>query len=334
MSAAGSGRDRAGGGDRRRGGRPTGGSAAGQPRSGQSRSGQPRSGGTRSGQSRSGQPRSGGTRSGNAGAPRSAAPRAGSSRAAGPASGGGEQVEGRQAVRELLRAGRRRVRQLYVAEGADPAGPLGEIVDAAGEAGVAVRWVARDRIDAMAVTDAPQGVIALAEPLPERSLAQLATASADGPAPFLVVLDGVTDPHNLGAVMRSALCAGATGLVVGRHRSASLGPAAVKAAAGAVEHLPVAAVAGIAAALSELTAAGVWTVGLDAGGATDIWHMPVASEPVALVLGAEGRGLSPLVRRRCDVVVGIPMAGPLASLNVSAAAALACFEVARLRAGR
>ena len=359
MSPTGSGRGRTGGGDdRRRGGRPTTGGSSGG-RSGGARSTGGRSTGGRGTGGRSagsggtgsrgagagagrGDGRTGGTgggagrgagRTGRSGATRSTAPHHEPSRAGGSAAGA-EQVEGRQAVRELLRAGRRRVRQLHVADGSDPAGPVGEILDLAEAAGVAVRWLPRDRIDAMAATDAPQGVIAAAEPLPERTLDQLIAGPADGPAPFLVVLDGVTDPHNLGAVMRSALCAGATGLVVGRHRSASLTPAAVKAAAGAVEYLPVAAVAGVAAALSELTAAGVWTVGLDAGADADIWTMAVASEPVALVLGAEGRGLSPLVRRRCDLVTGIPMSGPLDSLNVSAAAALACFEVARRRTGR
>lgn len=243
----------------------------------------------------------------------------------------GSQVEGRQAVRELLRAGRRRVRQvLMVAPGRTDA--LDEIADLAEAAGVAVRVVGRDQIDAMALTDAPQGVIATAAPVPERDLSDLLRRRSDGPVPFLVVLDGVTDPHNVGAVMRSALCAGASGLVVGRHRSGHLGPAAVKAAAGAVEYLPVATVAGIPAALSLMVEAGVWTVGLDAGGGASLWDLGVATEAVAVVLGAEGRGLSPLVRQRCDVVAAVPMAGPLDSLNVSAAAALACFEIARRRA--
>ena len=237
-------------------------------------------------------------------------------------------MEGRQAVKELLRARRRSVRQLYMAEGAASSDALQEIAELAADAGVSVRLVSRDRIDAMAGTDAPQGVVALAAPLREWELEDLVR----GPAPFLVVLDGVTDPHNLGAVMRSALCAGATGLVLGRHRSASLSPAAVKAAAGAAEHLPVAAVGGVPAALKVLREAGVWTVGLDSDGPASLWDLAVATEPVALVLGAEGRGLSPLARARCEVVASIPLAGPLESLNVSAAAALACFEVARRRA--
>jgi 23S rRNA (guanosine2251-2'-O)-methyltransferase len=221
------------------------------------------------------------------------------------------------------------VRQVLIAEGAARSDALDEIAELAGAAGVPVRWVGRDRIDAAAGTDAPQGVVAVAAPLPERTLGELTATER----PFLVVLDGVTDPHNLGAVMRSALCAGATGVVVGRHRAASLTPAAVKAAAGAVEYLPVAPVAGIPAALGELRQAGLWTVGLDADGPTSVWDLAVATEPIALVLGAEGRGLSPLARSRCDVLASIPLAGPLDSLNVSAAAALACFEVARRRRG-
>lgn len=244
---------------------------------------------------------------------------------------GGRQVEGRQAVRELLRAGHRPVRQVFMA-GDVGQQSLAEIVDLAGRAGVPVRPVSREQLEAMAATEAPQGVIAIAAAVPDRPLAELLTAAPGGPAPFLVVLDGVTDPHNVGAVMRSALSAGVTGVVVGRHRSGHLTPAAVKAAAGAVEHLPVATVAGIPAALADMAAAGIWTVGLDSHGATSLWDLAVATEPVAVVLGAEGRGLSPLARRRCDVLAAVPMVGPLDSLNVSAAAALACFEVSRRRA--
>ena len=209
--------------------------------------------------------------------------------------------------------------------------PLAEIAALADRAGAPVRVVSREQIEAMARTDAPQGVIAFAAPLPEADLQDLMRPTSGGAAPFLVVLDGVTDPHNVGAVMRSALSAGATGLVVGRHRSGHLTPAAVKAAAGAVEYLPVATVAGIPAALAAMADAGVWSIGLDAEAGTSLWDLSVATEPVAVVLGAEGRGLSPLVRQRCDVLAAVPMSGPLASLNVSAAAALACFEVARRR---
>lgn len=244
----------------------------------------------------------------------------------------GEVVEGRQAVRELLAARRRGVRSVSVSETAEVVGVLAEIVELAGAAGVPLRRVARSQLAAMAGTDAPQGVVALADPLAEVDLAQLLERPGDAPPPLLVVLDGVSDPHNLGAVMRSALCAGASGVVVARHRSAKLGPAALKAAAGAAEWLPVCLVAGVPAALSELAAAGVWTVGLDAGAGSALWGLPVATQPVALVLGAEGGGMSRLARQRCDTTVSIPLEGPLASLNVAAAATLACFEVSRLRA--
>ena len=189
------------------------------------------------------------------------------------------QVEGRQAVRELLRARKRRVDRVLIAEGAGEKGALSEIVELARSAGVPVRRVGREEIESRSLTDSPQGVVAFAEPLREADLDVLAS----GGKPFLVVLDGVTDPHNLGAVMRSALCAGATGLVVGRHRAAGLTPGAVKAAAGAAEHLPVALVGGIPAALATLSASGVWTVGLDAGARTGLWDLEIATEGLALV---------------------------------------------------
>jgi len=245
-----------------------------------------------------------------------------------PAEGlGGEQVEGRRAVRELLVARRRAVRRLYVAE---PGAPT-DLVGMAVSAGVVVEKVTPERLRALARTDAPQGVVARAAPVRPLSVEELAGTGSPGGAPFVVVLDGVTDPRNLGAVMRSALGAGASGLVLGRHRSARLTPAAVKAAAGAAEYLPLALASGIPSALATLAAAGLWTVGLDASAPTPLWELAVADQPVAIVLGSEGRGLSPLVRRRCQVVVSIPQVGPIPSLNVSAAAAVACFEVARRR---
>lgn len=245
---------------------------------------------------------------------------------------GGEQVEGRQAVRELLAAGRRRVRDVWLAEGMEPAGVITDILALATSARVPVRVVARAQLDARAVTDAPQGVVARAAPLDEADLDDL-LVEARGRRPFLLVVDGVTDPHNLGALLRSAECAGATGAVLPRHRSVHVTPTVAKAAAGAIEHLPLAVVPGLPAALARMRAAGVWTVGLDAGAGESLFDLTVGSEPVALVLGAEGGGLSRLVRERCDVLVGIPQRGALASLNVAAAGAVACYEVARRRTG-
>ncbi len=243
-----------------------------------------------------------------------------------------EQVEGRQAVQELLRARRRPVQRLLVAEhvAAGHGGP--ELRALAAAAGVPLRVVSNAELMRTARTSAPQGVVAVAAPVPSVSLADLTASDGQRHKPFLVVLDGVTDPHNLGAIARTALCAGATGLVLPGRRAVGLTPAAVKAAAGAVEHLPVAFVPGVPTALNDLAGAGVWTVGLDPEGTTELWQLTVAAEPVAVVLGAEGRGLARLTRARCDVLVRVPMLGPLASINVSAAAALACFEVARRRA--
>jgi 23S rRNA (guanosine2251-2'-O)-methyltransferase len=219
---------------------------------------------------------------------------------------GGEQVEGRQAVRELLAAGRRRVREVWLAAGQDDAPVLAEIAGLAEAGRVPVRIVSRGRLDAAAQTDAPQGVLARAQPLAEADLEDLGRVVPGRPPPFLLVLDGVTDPHNLGALLRTAECAGATGAVLPRHRSAMITPTVAKAAAGAIEHLPLAVAPGIPAALATLGAVGVWSVGLDGASPASLWDLDLADQPVALVLGAEGRGLSRLVRDRCDQLLAIP----------------------------
>lgn len=244
---------------------------------------------------------------------------------------GGDQVEGRQAVRELLAAGRRSVREVWVAAERDDADILRDIRELAESNRVAVRDVGRGRFDAQARCEAPQGVLALAAPLPEADLDDLMATRRGRPAPFLVALDGVTDPGNLGAVLRSAECAGATGAVLPRHRAVHVTPAATKAAAGAIEHLPIALAGGLPAAIARMRDEGVHVVGLDGAADTTLYDLVGGDGPVCLVLGAEGRGLSRLVRERCDEVVAIPMRGRLGSLNVSAAAALACFEIARRR---
>jgi 23S rRNA (guanosine2251-2'-O)-methyltransferase len=212
----------------------------------------------------------------------------------------------------------------------DDAPILSDIRDLAAGNRVTVTTVSRGRFAAQARCEAPQGVLALAAPLPEADLDDL-VAGRPGPPPFLVALDGVTDPGNLGAILRSAECAGVTGAVLPRHRAVHVTPAATKAAAGAVEHVPIAVVGGLPAALARLRTAGVHVVGLDGAAPASLYDLAGADGPVCLVLGAEGRGLSRLVRERCDEVVAIPLAGVLGSLNVSAAAALACFEVARRR---
>jgi len=240
---------------------------------------------------------------------------------------GGEQVEGIRAVEALLAARRRRVRSVWVAPGREEHGRLDALERLAASSGVRGRHVERSRLMAEARTDAPQGVLARAEPIAPADFDDLLAA----PDAFLVALDGVTDPGNLGAILRVAGASGATGVVIPRHRAAPLTPAAVKAAAGAVEHVPVAVVSGIPGALERAVRAQVWTVGLAAEGTTSVFALEVADRPVMLVLGAEGRGLARLTRERCDLLVSIPMPGALDSLNVATAAAVACFEVVRRR---
>ncbi|MCU1351456.1 MAG: rRNA methyltransferase, partial [Acidimicrobiales bacterium] len=252
---------------------------------------------------------------------------------AGPKGLGGEQVEGRQAVRELLLGGRRKVRELWLASDLDPAPVLDDIRELAGEARVLVQEVGRAKLESTARTDAPQGVLAFAAPLPEVELDDLLHQRPGGRAPFLLVCDGITDPGNLGALLRSAEGAGVSGVVLPRHRAVHVTPAVTKAAAGAIEHLPMALVGGLPTALLELRKRGVWVLGLDEAADQALWEVGVGDQAVALVLGAEGAGLSRLVRERCDAVARIPMLGRLSSLNVSTAGALACYEVARHRAG-
>jgi 23S rRNA (guanosine2251-2'-O)-methyltransferase len=243
---------------------------------------------------------------------------------------GGEQVEGRQAVRELLLAGRRRTKLVLLADDLHAAPVIDDIVELAGEARVPVKRVTRDAIERESRSEAPQGVLAKAAPLDAVDLDGLARPRGGQP-PFLLAVDGLTDPQNLGALMRSAECAGVTGVVLPRHRAVHVTPSVAKAAAGAIEHLDVALVGGLPAALVRLRELGVWIVGLDEGGDTSVYDLTVADEPVAVVVGAEGSGMAPLTRERCDVLASIPLFGRLSSLNVAAAATVACFEVARRR---
>ena len=238
----------------------------------------------------------------------------------------GEQVEGKRAVLELLRARVRPVRTVFLARTVESDAVVDEIIELAGKR---LETVPPERIAGLARSDAPQGVLAQAAPLPAADVDDL----LDAPDAFLVALDGVTDPRNLGAVLRSAETAGVTGMVVPRHRSARLTPAVVKAAAGAIEYVPIATVAGIPAFLERASRKAVWSVGLDERGEQSVDELAFVDQAVVLVFGAEGRGLARLTRDRCDALAQIPMYGRLASLNVAAAAALACHAVARRRAG-
>lgn len=245
---------------------------------------------------------------------------------------GGEQIEGRQAVRELLLAGNRRVREIWVASDLDDNDTVQDILDIASHERVPVQYVARKRLEAAARSEAPQGLIAYADGVPEVELASLILRQPGRPAPFLVAVDGVTDPGNLGALLRSCEGAGVHGVILPRHRAVHVTPTVAKAAAGAVEHVPMAMVGGLPSALATMKEHGIWVVGLDDAADRDLFDLgDLARDGICLVMGAEGAGLSRLVRERCDLVVSIPMMGRLSSLNVSAAAALATYEVTRAR---
>lgn len=244
---------------------------------------------------------------------------------------GGEQVEGRQAVRELLIAGKRKIKEIWIASDLDENDVIGDIVQLAKNERVMLLEVNRRKLDAVARSEAPQGVIAFAGSLPEADFADMIKRRA-GRAPFLVAVDGVTDPGNLGALLRCCDGAGVDGVVLPRHRAVHITPTAAKAAAGAVEHVPMAVVGGLPQALIRMKDAGIWIIGLDDAADRSLFEIgELATEGVCLVLGAEGAGLSRLARERCDMIVSIPMRGRLSSLNVSAAAALACYEIARAR---
>jgi 23S rRNA (guanosine2251-2'-O)-methyltransferase len=244
---------------------------------------------------------------------------------------GGEQIEGRQAVRELLIAQRRKVHEVWVAGDLEGDDSIEGIVALAAANRVPLSYVGRTKLEASARSEAPQGVLARASALPEADFATL-IRRRQGRAPFLVAIDSVTDPGNLGAIIRSCDGAGVDGVILPRHRAVHVTPTVAKAAAGAIEHVPIAVVPGLPAALSRLREAGIWVVGLDDDAEQTLFDLgDLAAEGVCLVLGAEGTGLSRLVRERCDTVLRIPMRGRLSSLNVSAAAALAVYEVVRHR---
>jgi 23S rRNA (guanosine2251-2'-O)-methyltransferase len=248
-----------------------------------------------------------------------------------PSELGGDQVEGRRAVLELLTVGRRTVRKILLAEDLDPSAQLDRIEELASRMRVPVETVPRARLESQARTESPQGVMAIARPVEPVALEDLCVPTKKGGPPFILVAAGITDPRNLGALLRSAECAGVTGVVLPRHRSARLSPTVAKTAAGAIEHLPFAVVGGIPAALSVMAGLGVWSIGLAGEAEQSLYDLPLGDGPIALVVGSEDKGLAPLVRRRCDAVAAIPQHGALPSLNVGVAGAVACFEVARQR---
>jgi len=242
-----------------------------------------------------------------------------------------EKLTGIHAVREAL-AARRPVQSLLIARGRH-GGRLEEIVRLARTNGVPIRFEDRPQVDRAAGTRDHQGVVAMLAAETSVSLEELLARSGSPASGLLVLLDGVEDPQNLGAVIRTALAAGAGGVVIPERRAAGLTEAAVRASAGAAAHLRVARVTNLARAMEEIKEAGYWLVGLDER--AEKRHTDVdLTGAIAVVLGGEGKGLHQLVKERCDFVVSIPTSGPVRSLNVSVAAGVVLFEAVRQRSAK
>ncbi len=233
-----------------------------------------------------------------------------------------ETIYGVRPVIEALRSKRREVFEVLDAVG------NGEVAEAAAASGVSVKKVPRARIEDLARGGAHQGVVATVGPYPYSDLDEILST----PDPLVVVLDGVTDPRNLGAVLRAADGAGASGVVIPKDRAVGVTAAAVKASAGASEHVPVARETNLRRAIDRMKAAGVWVYAAEVGGTT-YTGLDLAG-PAALVLGSEGRGVRRLVREGCDGAISIPMLGAVGSLNVSVAAAVLLYEARRQRGWR
>ena len=241
------------------------------------------------------------------------------------------QLEGRNALQEALRAGRT-IDKVFIASGDTDKG-LQRLAAEAKEAGAVVVPVDRRKLDQMSFTRSHQGVIALAAAHEYASIDDiLEEANSRGESALIVICDELTDPHNLGAIMRSAECAGAHGVIIPKRRSVGLTATVAKASAGAMEYMKVARVTNINSAIAELKEKGVWLFGTAAEGSVPMYKANL-TVPAAIVIGNEGDGMSPLVRKNCDVMVSIPMNGRISSLNASAAASILLYEAVRQRLG-
>ena len=240
-------------------------------------------------------------------------------------------LEGRNAVTEALRAGTA-LDKLYIAKG-DTDRTLARIAAEARRAGVVVVEADRRKLDAMSATHSHQGAVAVAAAAPYAPVEDILQIAADrGEPPLLVVCDEISDPHNLGAIIRTAECAGAHGVIIPKRRSAGLTAVVAKTSAGAVSYLPVARVPNIPALLKDLQKRGLWVFGAAAEGDRPLYEADLRS-PAAIVIGSEGDGMGRLVRESCDFLVSIPMKGRISSLNASAAAAVLLYEALRQRLG-
>ncbi|MCL5266350.1 MAG: 23S rRNA (guanosine(2251)-2'-O)-methyltransferase RlmB [Chloroflexi bacterium] len=239
-------------------------------------------------------------------------------------------IWGRNAVNEALKAGRD-VDKVLIAEGTRPAGIVAEIVGAARSQGISVQYLDRRAIERLARTDKHQGVVAEVSEFEYATVDEiLELAHKRGEYPFILILDTLQDPQNLGSLIRTAEAVGVHGIIIPKHRAVGVTPAVVKASGGAVEHLPVARVTNLSRAIEELKKQGVWVVGVDMEGDRAYDEADV-NIPVAFVVGAEGKGISRLVKEKCDFLVNIPMRGHVASLNAAVAGSIVVYHAWRQR---
>ena len=240
----------------------------------------------------------------------------------------GEMIAGKNPVLEALRSGRE-INKLWIAEGVKKTG-INEVLDLARERGVLVQFVPKKKVDQL--TDANhQGIVASVAAYQYAELDDLFNAaSAKNEDPFFLILDELEDPHNLGSIMRTADAIGVHGIIIPKRRAVGLTAVVAKASTGAIEHVPVVRVTNLAQTVDELKDRGIWIAGTDAKGSSDYRHMD-ATLPLAIIIGSEGRGMSRLLKDKCDFLYHLPMIGHVNSLNASVAAALLMYEVYRKR---
>ena len=240
---------------------------------------------------------------------------------------GTELIIGRNPVMEALRAGRE-IDTLYVSKGERNHGSVGKIIAMCRDAGVIVKDTDQKKLDFMCRGGNHQGVIARVSAHSYASVDDIFKKAEEcGEPPFIIICDEIEDPHNLGAIIRTAECAGAHGVIIPKRRSATLGFTVAKTAAGALEYMPVARVSNLAAAIDELKERGVWIYGTDMDG--EVWCKTDLTGPLALIIGSEGSGMGRLVREKCDFVLSLPLRGKINSLNASVAAGITMYEISR-----
>ncbi|MFA5523697.1 MAG: 23S rRNA (guanosine(2251)-2'-O)-methyltransferase RlmB [Tissierellales bacterium] len=238
-------------------------------------------------------------------------------------------VEGRNPVIEAIK-GDREIDKILIAKGSEQ-GSIQKIIGMAKEKKIVLQYVEKAKLDGMSETKAHQGVIALVTPYSYKTVEDIMkTAEDKSEDPFIIILDEIEDPHNLGAIIRTAECAGAHGVIIPKRRAVGLTPVAIKASSGAVEHINVAKVPNIASTIDDLKKSGIWIYGADMGGEQSYFQRDLTG-PIAIVVGSEGKGIGRLIKEKCDFLVKIPMLGKISSLNASAAASVIMYEVLRQR---